>query len=423
MRMRAARRMGDPAITHKANEKSALEHHCTSQEEDQMTLYKRKREVADEPYDHSEVQSLAVLERAKGVQANLAPEYPSFVKLMLRSHVTKGFSLVYIIRANGLAETDGALGLLNLDLGVKKIDFGKKEKVIRRCKKAEERHLRLPQPAANIQKSSMTIMHSDLGPASNQSENGAEELSSDGIEEFVLSSSLLGLENFKIIANVKMVARKAVYEECRRKRVEENKTRMEQLKLTKLVMDLRTTAANPNPSPRKKVKSRLPRQPLNLSAVRRSSRVADKPLPSYKEVPIEPMGRPRSGRIYQIECMPLTKTACAQERAEDNQIGLGSDFSSFVKPMLQSHVTGGFWLGLPISFCKTQLPKHDATLTLTDEEGDEWPTKYLPRKTGLSGGWKGFAVDHSLVDGDALVFQLISPTAFKVESSWARQSS
>ncbi|KAK3024511.1 hypothetical protein RJ639_043703 [Escallonia herrerae] len=154
--------------------------------------YKRKREVVDEPYDRSEVQSSAVLERAKGVQANLAPEYPSFIKLMLRSHVTKGFWLglpsefcrlhlpkcdetiilegengeyyeanflfykgglsggwrgfslahkllegdvvvfllvqpckfkVYIIRANGLAEIDGALGLLNLDLGVKEIGF------------------------------------------------------------------------------------------------------------------------------------------------------------------------------------------------------------------------------------------------------------------------------------------------------------
>ncbi|KAK2991506.1 hypothetical protein RJ640_016541 [Escallonia rubra] len=183
-----------------------------------------------------------------------------------------------------------------------------------------------------------------------------------------------------------MVARKAAYEECRRKRVEENKKRMEQLKLTKLVMDLRTTTANPNPSP----------------------------------VPIEPMGRPRSygfkrkdlsDRVYASD----EDRAYAQERAEDNQIGLGSDFPSFVKPMLQSHVTGGFWLGLPVSFCKTHLPKHDAILTLADEEGDEWPTKYLPRKTGLSGGWKGFAVDHSLVDGDALVFQLINPTAFKVK--------
>lgn len=53
-------------------------------------------------------------------------------------------------------------------------------------------------------------------------------------------------------------------------------------------------------------------------------------------------------------------------------------------------------------------------ITLIDEEGDEYPTVYLSRKTGLSGGWKGFAVAHNLADGDALVFQLIRTTAFKV---------
>lgn len=53
-------------------------------------------------------------------------------------------------------------------------------------------------------------------------------------------------------------------------------------------------------------------------------------------------------------------------------------------------------------------------MTLVDEDGDEWPTRYLPRKTGLSGGWKRFAEDHKLVDGDALVFQLVKPTEFKV---------
>ena len=34
----------------------------------------------------------------------------------------------------------------------------------------------------------------------------------------------------------------------------------------------------------------------------------------------------------------------AQERAEVLQSGLDPKIPSFVKPMLQSHVTGGFWL-------------------------------------------------------------------------------
>lgn len=56
-------------------------------------------------------------------------------------------------------------------------------------------------------------------------------------------------------------------------------------------------------------------------------------------------------------------------------------------------------------------------ITLVDENGDESDTKYLALKTGLSGGWRGFALDHELVDGDALVFQLIEPTRFKVSKS------
>ena len=70
--------------------------------------------------------------------------------------------------------------------------------------------------------------------------------------------------------------------------------------------------------------------------------------------------------------------------------------------------------GLPNHFCRKNLPRNDATVTLIDEEGDEVPTVYLARKAGLSGGWRGFSISHELVDGDALVFQLIEPTVFKV---------
>lgn len=34
------------------------------------------------------------MERAEEVQANLSPQFPSFLKLMLKSHVTGGFWLV-----------------------------------------------------------------------------------------------------------------------------------------------------------------------------------------------------------------------------------------------------------------------------------------------------------------------------------------
>ncbi|CAH9103276.1 unnamed protein product [Cuscuta epithymum] len=204
------------------------------------------------------------------------------------------------------------------------------------------------------------------------------------------------------------------YEECRQKRLEENKKRMAELNLNKLAQALRTS---PKPSPMKKTKPRV-KLPLELTAVRRSSRVADKPAPCYKEIGLEPLGigrrsykrRDLLNRIYASD----DDRMYALQRAEDLESGLDKELPSFVKPMLQSHVTGGFWLGLPVHFCKTYLPKHDEMITLVDENGDESEAKYLHSKTGLSGGWRGFAIEHELVDGDALVFHLIQPTVFKV---------
>ncbi|KAG7976169.1 hypothetical protein I3843_06G136500 [Carya illinoinensis] len=148
-----------------------------------------------------------------------------------------------------------------------------------------------------------------------------------------------------------VVEAKRSYEECRRQRLEENRKRMEELNLGRLAQALK--ASSPKPSPMKQAKR--PTQPVDPSSVRvrRSSRVASKPPPNYKE-------------------------------------------------------------GLPVQFCKMHLPHKDEMITLVDEDGNEFPTKYLAKKPGLSGGWRGFAIDHQLVDGDALVFQLIKPTTFKV---------
>ncbi|KAK6946129.1 hypothetical protein RJ641_013673, partial [Dillenia turbinata] len=93
----------------------------------------------------------------------------------------------------------------------------------------------------------------------------------------------------------------------------------------------------------------------------------------------------------------------ARKKADELQSILGSEFPSVVKPMKQSHVTGGFWLlvvslqHLPLPFCKKHLPKHDEEIKLVDEDGHEWMTKYLVTKSGLSGGWRGFSIDHKLV--------------------------
>uniref|UniRef100_A0A7N0TCB6 TF-B3 domain-containing protein n=1 Tax=Kalanchoe fedtschenkoi TaxID=63787 RepID=A0A7N0TCB6_KALFE len=194
------------------------------------------------------------------------------------------------------------------------------------------------------------------------------------------------------------------YEELRRQRLEENKKRMEELNLSKSLY-----AATPKPSPAKHRKPKSARKEVDLSPVRRSRRTAGKPRPDYKEgMRLMLSTGDLMNRVY------ASHEFRAVERAEQLESELGSEYPCFVKPMFQSHITGRFWLGLPQRFCKAHMPKEDEMITLEDEDGNESPTKYLANRIGLSGGWRGFALDHELVDGDALVFQLIRPAKFKV---------
>ncbi|KAI3840003.1 hypothetical protein MKX03_020491 [Papaver bracteatum] len=96
----------------------------------------------------------------------------------------------------------------------------------------------------------------------------------------------------------------------------------------------------------------------------------------------------------------------AEEKAEEIQ--------SSLDPKFPSQVSGGFWLGLPSKFCSSSLPKSDTNFTLVDEDEEEYTANYLPRKLGLSGGWRGFSIAHKLVEGDALVFHLVDVSIFKV---------
>ncbi|KAG4389197.1 hypothetical protein AAZX31_06G036600 [Glycine max] len=186
------------------------------------------------------------------------------------------------------------------------------------------------------------------------------------------------------------------YEESRRKRVEENKKRMEALNLPLLSQALQKSSPSPKSSPLKQVKHRAIQK--EVVVVRRSlCRSYDK----YRDY---------ANRVYASD----EAREEALEKAEKLMSGLESEYPAFIKSMLQSHVSGGFWLGLPVHFCKSNLPKKDEVVTLIDEDGTEYSTIYLAGKTGLSGGWRGFAIAHDLADGDALIFQLIKRTTFKV---------
>ncbi|XP_050267199.1 B3 domain-containing protein At5g42700 isoform X2 [Quercus robur] len=215
-----------------------------------------------------------------------------------------------------------------------------------------------------------------------------------------------------------MVAAKQSYEDSRRKRVEENKKRMEALNLPLLSQALKTS---PKPSPTKQAKPRVVQK--QLVVVRRSTRFANKPAPIYKEVAVDRVAIPRRifGRKRNLSNLVLASSeavAEAEEKAGKLVWGLPPGCPIFTKSMQPYHVAGGVWLvrelGLPSNFSERNLPSHDAVMTLIDEDGDGYPTKYLAKKSGLSGGWKGFAVAHHLAYGDALVFQLIGRTTFKV---------
>jgi hypothetical protein len=53
-------------------------------------------------------------------------------------------------------------------------------------------------------------------------------------------------------------------------------------------------------------------------------------------------------------------------------------------------------------------------MVLEDEDGVEFDAVYIGKRTGLSGGWRGFAMHHNLEDGDSLVFELAEHDRFKV---------
>lgn len=101
-------------------------------------------------------------------------------------------------------------------------------------------------------------------------------------------------------------------------------------------------------------------------------------------------------------------------QAKEVRSSLGNDYPTFMKTMLKSHVTTCFWMGLPIPFCKSFLPKQDSSMVVEDENGEQTILKFIAYKFGLSAGWRGFAIAHKLREGDVLVFQLVESCKFKI---------
>ncbi|GLJ29381.1 hypothetical protein SUGI_0579320 [Cryptomeria japonica] len=64
--------------------------------------------------------------------------------------------------------------------------------------------------------------------------------------------------------------------------------------------------------------------------------------------------------------------------------------------------------GLSRDFTKRWLPDQRIEITLLGPRGKKWRVQYLGDRSnpGLSGGWKGFAIDNNLEEGDVCVFEL-----------------
>ncbi|KAH7857886.1 hypothetical protein Vadar_017575 [Vaccinium darrowii] len=212
-----------------------------------------------------------------------------------------------------------------------------------------------------------------------------------------------------------VMGKKVSYEEIRRQRVEENKKKMEELHLPLLSVSLKK-----QPSPVKRARPRVIGK--ELIAVRRSNRISNQPAPGYREiVTLVRTEHPRRNRndICKMELRNLSNSVYASDEARDWAIaraevlesGLEVGYPTVVKPITQSHESR---LSLPRNFGHRNLPRLNETVTLVDEEGEQYPVVYLAGRSVLSGGWKRFAIAHGLVDGDALVFQLISPSELKV---------
>ncbi|XP_058205280.1 putative B3 domain-containing protein At5g58280 [Rhododendron vialii] len=223
------------------------------------------------------------------------------------------------------------------------------------------------------------------------------------------------------------------YEEARKQRVEANKKQFEELgilKISKSLSDLKKSEQKPTQR-LAKPKS----ESVYMIEPRRSSR-ARNPVPTYRDevdIGLPPLRKRSklnsSWASYLARPLDEVKTASYEQRAhafksaEKLESNLTSGNPSFVKSMVRSHVYSCFWLGLPSKFCEDHLPKSTIDIVLENEKGAEYDAVYIGKRVGLSGGWRAFALDHKLDDGDALVFELVEPARFKIYIVRASNSS
>jgi len=145
------------------------------------------------------------------------------------------------------------------------------------------------------------------------------------------------------------MAEAVAYEEQRRRQVEANKRKLEELQLHHLSAAVREAAAKPSPAWKRKAR---PPRDAGVEPLRRSGRVANLPeKPDY-----------RSGR----KDLPDRGSATDEERrhaitkAQELAEMLDSRFPIFVKSITKYYASGGFALALPTAFCQEHLPTRES---------------------------------------------------------------
>ncbi|KAG7613432.1 B3 DNA binding domain [Arabidopsis suecica] len=214
------------------------------------------------------------------------------------------------------------------------------------------------------------------------------------------------------------------YEEARKLRLQENHKRFQDLGISQISKTLTQITKKTPQRNHKPIDKAL----LATAEPRRSSRVRTV-ISSYRDDVVVDTGRTSNLRrsrhsstwatyisrpLHECKFASYEEKVGAFKAAEKFQRSLKSPHPYFVKSMVRSHVYSCFWLGLPSRFCADNFPEETMEIELEDEEGEVYEAVYIGRRAGLSGGWKRFALDHKLDDGDALLFELVEPKKFKI---------
>ncbi|XP_051214636.1 B3 domain-containing protein Os06g0194400-like [Lolium perenne] len=198
------------------------------------------------------------------------------------------------------------------------------------------------------------------------------------------------------------------YEEQRRRQVEENKSKLEELRLHRLSAAVRVAAVKP--MPKVTIKPRNHRPPPDV--IRRSGRIARLDKQPYFR--ITKADRDKKAELHRPVYATNEERAYAIAKAEELKDQLDSHYPAFLRP-LTLYYAAGKWLGIPLQFSKRYLPWCNEMILLVDEQGTEYQVLYRAHGSGLSAtDWKPFAIAHKLADGDCLLFQQVERIKFKV---------